>query len=717
MSGPGARRAQGALWVIGSLGAALLLSTGVGRLGCTEQLEDHVSDRVRSPGRPRTFGGIVIVDLGPEFLPGTGYDWADGERHRSKCAELTRALDNLLALGARTVALDKLLGPRAGASAPGAAPPEPGELRYCTPTRSDDPLLTVLRTHARRLVVAVAAEVPRGSTLRQVTRLSGPGELIARVPGLRLGLVNLVSDPGGAVRGVPVRSRLPDGGTIPGFAVEAVRAFSRPGALEVRPGALRYQDRSLALRRNVLQVEPLAGAPVLPLALVGQELQTLDPALRTELRRQVEGRLVFVGSRHACLCRGVEDAEGDVHPTPHGAVSGVEIHASAAATLLAGGGLAVLPGAVVLLVLGLLALLAFALGRLVPLAWGLAAFGVVSALAVVGVIWLRLSARLLLPLVELGVALGVGFAGGVLRRVTAVSLERLRLWIAFRHYLSPVVIRELLRDPRALSLGGQEREVTLLFSDIRDFTTISEARTPVELTRFLNDYFTALTDRLMQHRGYLDKYIGDAIMGIFGAPVVCRDPAGPAQDACRTALSWLEVLPVKNAEWSAGGLPEVRIGIGIHTGQALVGNLGSHARFNYTALGDTVNLASRLEGLTKKYGVAVLVGERTRVLAEPAFVFREVDSVRVKGRGSPERIFELVGPRGMNAPPTYVQRYEAALAAYRCADFAAARRALETLLQERPEDGPARVLGERVAQLEQAPPGPDWDPTWSWDSK
>jgi adenylate cyclase len=218
--------------------------------------------------------------------------------------------------------------------------------------------------------------------------------------------------------------------------------------------------------------------------------------------------------------------------------------------------------------------------------------------------------------------------------------EKRYLKLAFQHYVPPAVVDGLVSGADRLRLGGEKRELTVLFSDIRGFTSMSEAMTPEDLVKLMNEYFTAMTDKVFEHRGSLDKYIGDAIMAIYGAPVA---ETRHASLACRTALEMLTVLDELKAKWQPLGLPAIDIGVGINTGPMIVGNMGSASRFNYTVVGDSVNLASRIETLNKTYGTNILVSEYTYEVVKDEFLFaREIDSVRVRGRTQPVRLYELM---------------------------------------------------------------------------
>jgi adenylate cyclase len=245
-----------------------------------------------------------------------------------------------------------------------------------------------------------------------------------------------------------------------------------------------------------------------------------------------------------------------------------------------------------------------------------------------------------------------------------------------------------------------------LFSDIRGFSAFAEGMGPEALASFLGEYLTPMTELVLESGGTLDKYIGDAVMAIWAAPIDVPDHAARA---CEVALRMQEALVGLNQKWRAEGKPEVAIGIGINTGPMAVGNMGTPARFDYTVIGDQVNLGARLEALTKEYGVDILVGEATARAAGPAFVFREVDVVRVKGRADATPVYQLVGRAGTRCDP----RFAKALALYRRRDFASA----EQLFAQLDGDATAAMMATRCATLAKAPPAADWDGVYEQRSK
>jgi len=218
--------------------------------------------------------------------------------------------------------------------------------------------------------------------------------------------------------------------------------------------------------------------------------------------------------------------------------------------------------------------------------------------------------------------------------------EKRQIKNAFQHYVPVAVVDQILHNIDHLGLGGDKRELTVLFSDIRDFTGIAESLSPETLVQLLNDYLTRMTDQVFRHEGLLDKYIGDAIMAVYGAPIHYPDHA---RRACRTALDMVRAARDLQARWKEQGLPPLDLGIGINTGPMVVGNMGSRTRFDYTVIGDAVNLGSRIEALNKQYGTHILISEFTYNQVKDEFPYaREIDVTTVRGRHEPVRLYELM---------------------------------------------------------------------------
>jgi len=247
---------------------------------------------------------------------------------------------------------------------------------------------------------------------------------------------------------------------------------------------------------------------------------------------------------------------------------------------------------------------------------------------------------------------------------------------AFSSYLSADLLDQLIKNPDALTLGGESKELSILFSDIRGFTTISESMTPVALIKVLNRYFTPMTNAVLNNGGMLDKYIGDAVMAFFNAPVTIKNHADAA---CKSALEMIEELDKLNEKFSQEGLPPIHIGIGINTAEVVVGNMGSDTRFNYTVIGDGVNLASRVEGLTKNYGVNILITEFTVAKLAGDFLYRLIEPVKVKGKDEAVLLYQLLPSTPENL--TLVKLYNETLDIYREDRLQEAQKRFEELVK------------------------------------
>lgn len=296
--------------------------------------------------------------------------------------------------------------------------------------------------------------------------------------------------------------------------------------------------------------------------------------------------------------------------------------------------------------------------------------------------------------------------------------EKKKIKNAFQHYLNPSVISELMQDPENLKLGGQKRELTVFFSDVRGFTTISETLSPEALTDLLNEYFTPMTNIIMQSSGCLDKYMGDAIMAFWGAPVHLADHA---DKAVISSLKMLDALDILRQKWKERNLPMIDIGIGINTGMMCVGNMGGDQRFDYTVLGDAVNLGSRLEGINKQYGTRIIISEFTKAkLVNPAlFDIRELDDIQVKGKTEPVKIFEIlrVAPKYKSKAAELIGLFEEGLKWYRSQAWDEAMAKFSQALRLAPNDGPSVEFMDRCEYLMEHPPEPNWNGVWIMKTK
>ncbi|RLA88791.1 MAG: hypothetical protein DRG58_06925 [Deltaproteobacteria bacterium] len=425
----------------------------------------------------------------------------------------------------------------------------------------------------------------------------------------------------------------------------------------------------------------------------------------------VEGRVPLEVFRDRIVLVGAT-AVGiyDIRVTPFVSVfPGVEIHATIIDNILQQDYLTRASGVwqpdlVAMIALSLL--LGWWLPRL-RAAGGLLLFlGVIVVYAVTG-FYLFANQRLYLQMIYPLNCLATVYVGVTIMRFLAEERERKRIRAAFQSYVAPEVVNEMLHHPEKLRLGGEKRDLTVLFSDIRGFTSLSEEMEAETLVNLLHAYLTPMTEIVFKHGGTVDKYIGDALMAIYGAPL---EMPAPADQACRTALEMIATLKQLCQDWQSHGWPQIRIGVGINSGLMSVGNMGSERLFDYTVIGDNVNLASRLEGLNKYYGTEILISEATAQQLKNSFILREVDRVRVKGKHIPVSIFEL---RGQGSPAAaaaqFLEIFHQALTAFRQSQWELAKNLLTECLNRQPMDGPAQLLLARCQQYAQVPPPPDWD--------
>ncbi len=306
------------------------------------------------------------------------------------------------------------------------------------------------------------------------------------------------------------------------------------------------------------------------------------------------------------------------------------------------------------------------------------------------------------------------YLGITIYKYVTEEKEKKKIRGAFQYYLTNSVINEMLKDPSKLKLGGDKKDLTVLFSDIRGFTTISESLSPEELVRLLNEYLTAMTNIVFKYEGLLDKYIGDAIMAVFGAPL---DQPDHAERACRTALEMTAELGKLQKKWESEGRPVIRIGVGINTGDMVVGNMGSDMRFDYTVMGDSVNLGARLEGINKEYGTSIVVSEYTYEKIKDKLFCRELDSVRVKGKHVPVKIYELICDiRDAGPWAGFMETFNKGLDLYKKGLWDEAVAAFNKALEAKPGDGVSGLYIRRCNELKNSPPE-NWDGVFTMTRK
>ncbi len=346
--------------------------------------------------------------------------------------------------------------------------------------------------------------------------------------------------------------------------------------------------------------------------------------------KAVANKILMVGA----FAQGIAD---DEKTTPYGLMYGVEIHANALNTIIMDNFLKEIPEIYNILILFFSVLIIAFITSRIGAGWSLLMtvfliFGEFIAISI-----LFEFKKYMINFSTPGIAMFFTYITVVLYRVIVEESDKRRIKEMFGKYVSPVVVDQMMVKPP--ELGGEDNDTTIFFSDIRSFTTLSETMSPQELVTLLNEYLTAMTDCIMDYRGTLDKYIGDAIMCFWGAPIPQEDHA---LLACKCALKQMELLDELNSKWPQE--KQIHIGIGLNSGVTTVGNMGSEGRMNYTVMGDNVNLASRLEGINKQYYTSIVISESTyEKVKDKGVIARELDDIRVKGKKKPVRIYELVG--------------------------------------------------------------------------
>ncbi len=365
----------------------------------------------------------------------------------------------------------------------------------------------------------------------------------------------------------------------------------------------------------------------------------------------------------------------------------------------------------------LLSILTYLSGRY--LAQWLGSIGALFLIGVVVVGALMLFARQELWLREMPLLLtvAIGYPTNLVYRFVLAQREKAMIRGMFAQYVPKKVVGELIANPDMLKLGGEKRRMSVLFTDVAGFTTVSEQLSPEELVALLNEYLTAMTRVILDHEGIVDKYEGDLVMAEFGAPIWHEDHAALC---CRAALGMQARLKELRAKWRAEGGVELYSRVGINSGEMIVGNMGSEEVFDYTVMGDSVNLASRLEGANKNYDTTIMIGRGTWDDVNQKFVTRPLDLLRVKGKLKPVEVFELVAELGDATPPgklKAIELFEQGLERYRHMLFLEAGELFARAIEADPEDGPSRIYSERCSLYINEPPPSDWNGVWTLTEK
>jgi adenylate cyclase len=580
------------------------------------------------------------------------------------------------------------------------------------------------RDYLRALALgARAGKVVLGQTqIGDRPLLPSPGQRAAVGFGRNIRPLNVYNDPDEVIRRVPL-SFIVDGQPVASMAAElAARAR---GALTA-PAA----EANSGWVPNTITLNFAGGSDDIPTYSFADLSACADKGDQDFFRRHFDGKVVLIGTvldledRKITSKRFATAPESPastrcVLPAPAAgkrvsreAIAGVYIHATAVNNLLRGDALTEFGrGVTGITSFTLSALTAAAALALSPMLAALVYLGIAAAWAAAATVLFRDAVAL--PLVEPLLA-AVGTLGATIGyRFIVSDRDRRLLRQSFAFYLAPAVIEKMIASNKPPALSGEVRNITVYFSDVANFSSFAEKIAPDELVAAMNEYFSAMTDIVEAGSGFVDKYIGDAIVAVFGAPL--NDPHHPA-NAVRAALRCAARLhELGDAAASFRGRT-LRQRIGLNSGEALVGNIGSRRRFNYTVMGDMVNLASRLEGANKFFGTTIIASEATMALTGNAFVWRELDTIRVKGRIGALRIYEPLAEADQVTPQQaeYAKTYAEGLARWRMRDFAGAA---EFFARSADADPPSALFLQRAKEFARHPPGPDWEAVNSLEEK
>jgi adenylate cyclase len=723
-----------AIWLSGLLAAAVVLVAAFSAYSPLDRFNALVFD-VYQQLKPREPAGspVVVVDIDDVSLQARGqWPWP-----RTVVAEIVQRLSEA---GAAAVGFDVLFA-EPDRTSPAQTLLRLRELGYTilgstgAPELDNDQALAATMREATVVTGLALAETTRKAPPKPKARFAYGGAnpidylgayegSVANLPSLDeaasgIGVISFPPGSDGIVRQIPLVSRY---GTdlYPALSMELLRVAQGVPTLAIRStGASGESDTGnpgmIAIRNGDFTVPTTADATIWvyysrkPVAQSLSVEAVLDPDNAKGLTEAVSGRIVLIGTSAIGL--------RDIIATPlSSAVPGVFVHAEIIDQIVGGtflnrpdwavGAELVLAALLAVLVLALLPWLP-ATGNAIVVALLIAA---ALAIGWVGFASYHLLLSPVLPVLLCVVAYGVG--SGV--RLLLSEREKRFIRAAFAQYLAPSLVQQLVDNPQRLILGGENREITLLFCDIRSFTGISEGLGAAELTEFLNNFLTPMTDILMRHGATIDKYMGDAIMAFWNAPV---DVPDHRRRACDSLIEMEAAL----SEFNRTQPKPVAIGVGVNTGVCCVGNLGSRQRFDYSAIGDPVNVASRTEGMTKQYGLTNLVTDTT---AEGAggLAILEVDRVRLYGRDAATSVYTILGDAAYAATDEFVELkrvHDRFLQHYRAREFDKAGDDL-ALLRDMGPPGLAqlyRIYGHRIAHLSADPPGDDWDGTYTAEHK
>jgi adenylate cyclase len=633
--------------------------------------------------------------------------------------EVGRVLNAVIDGGAKVVGFDIVF----------SASIEQSELPF-----GDDLLGARMRGFDRAFLLSLRAGSAAGKLLLgEVLGGEGPspGQRIAVGRQKNIRALNVVSDPDEVVRKVPLMFPA-DEKQVPAMALElASRALSVEPTLAEDGSVTLAGYRIPGVVPNTLTLNFEGGGNDVPTFSLA-DLRACVERNNTEFfRREFTGKVVIFGTvlntedrkitskRFATGLEGSRAPRCALPPAPpsvgqftRSTIAGVYVHATAVDNLISRDAIVefgALP--VTIIAIAFAALASLAARMLAPAAAAVVYVGMVAIWT--GCATLVFTRSLALPLSEPFLAGLVSMVAIVAYRLVVTDKGERLLRNSFALYLAPQVIDKMLASKKLPVLGGETRDVTVFFSDLAGFASISEKMTPAELVAFMNEYLSAMTDIIESKGGYVDKYIGDSIVAVFGAPA---DDSEHASNAARAALGCRARLDELNRDSAAFKGYKVAHRMGLNSGAALVGNIGSRRRFNYSVMSDAVNVASRLEGANKYYGTTIAASEMTVELTGSTFTWRELDAIRVKGRATPVKIYELLAEAGEETPQQAADAtaYAQGLAYWRSREFDAAAKCFERVADV---DRPSALFLSRANAFASLPPGPDWEPVTTLDAK
>jgi adenylate cyclase len=609
---------------------------------------------------------ITIIAIDEESMEAVGKQWP---WPRGVHAQL---LQRLKEAGAALVAFDVLF-----------AEPDPNP-------REDAAFAAAIRDFGP-VVLAASLEYRETALVRQWVR-TDPLPKLADA-GATVGLASIRTDADGVVRNIPLSQGA--------LWLEVIGRFDR-----ARPGLVRHLSASENDRIRYL------GPPQTFTTLPYFRLLDPDKHLSPNWRDALRDNIVLVG-RTLKAAPDLKAVESDAFFTPFFAqtgqlMPGVEIHANVIANMVTGEALHEAPREGAMLLVALVALVCgAAMYRWRPLPSGAWALGTAAALAALEA-WMFHSKRLWIPPGAALATIALAYGGFGIRGFLGEQARRRELRRAFAQYVSPAIVDEIVANPQLLKLGGDRREITLLFTDLQGFTSLSEELAVEEVARLLNEHLGAMTEVVLKHGGTVDKFVGDAVMAFWGAPT---PDAAQSLHAVEAAVEMQARMAALRAQATSRAARELRMRVGLHRGECIVGNFGGTHRFDYTAIGDNVNLAARIEGVNKVYGTGILASGEVAQALGGARRLRPVDSVRVKGRRAAVDLFTPCDDESL------VAATETALASYRHGDWQEALRAWQAILEAHPGDPVASVFLGRLREWGEGGWPSPWDGVTTLESK